>query len=258
MAKKYPRPKNAATATGLYAATRYLYVYVPKEAVEDARSVVAAKEGYKDSSKDHYYRSVGAEMNTARLYRRRRPCACDVCLRIDRRGQCFLSMENADREAGLTPAGTSHKIGEALPPAPPADTRGTSTRRTAANIAEELTVGRDVVLRMHPDERRLNPDDEYFLGRVEEPARKLDAPVCYSTNSFQKNDWIVKIRWYELISVEANGDRMYKKGQVQFLNVKMIVQKLTRQIKLDHVGRSKYCLPHALDDHIVRYGDINI
>ena len=74
--------------------------------------------------------------------------------------------------------------------------------------------------------------------RRKEPARKSWTPPpppslsllsTHSTNSFQKNDWIVKIRWYELISVELNGDRMYKRGQVQFLNgVKMIVQKLTR------------------------------
>ena len=33
-------------------------MFISKEAVEDARRLVAAKEGYKDSSKDHYYRSM--------------------------------------------------------------------------------------------------------------------------------------------------------------------------------------------------------
>jgi len=135
--------------------------------------------------------------------------------------------------------------------------RGTSRRRNAAGIAEGIVVGSDVVLRMHPDERRLNPEDEYFVGSVVEPAMKLDAPACYGTNSFYKNDWIVKIRWYELSSIEQNGDRMYKRGNMQFLNVKMVVQNLTRQIKLDHKGRGKYCLAKNLDDHIVQHGDIN-
>jgi len=215
------------------------------------------KEGYKDSSKDHYYRSMGTEMNTARLFRRRRPCACDHCLQPDLQGQCLLTPSNVDREAALTATGTSHKIGAAPPPAQSADTRGTSRRRNAAGIAEGIVVGSDVVLRMHPDERRLNPEDEYFVGSVVEPAMKLDAPACYGTNSFYKNDWIVKIRWYELSSIEQNGDRMYKRGNMQFLNVKMVVQNLTRQIKLDHKGRGKYCLAKNLDDHIVQHGDIN-
>eukprot|EP00563_Minutocellus_polymorphus_P014781 CAMPEP_0181059348 /NCGR_PEP_ID=MMETSP1070-20121207/21332_1 /TAXON_ID=265543 /ORGANISM="Minutocellus polymorphus, Strain NH13" /LENGTH=245 /DNA_ID=CAMNT_0023139015 /DNA_START=1713 /DNA_END=2450 /DNA_ORIENTATION=- len=159
--------------------------------------------------------------------------------------------------AALPDAAPSHKIGAAPPPAQSADTRGTSRRRSAAGIAEGIVVGSDVVLRMHPDERRLNPEDEYFVGSVVEPAMKLDAPACYGTNSFYKNDWIVKIRWYELSSIEQNGDRMYKRGNMQFLNVKMVVQNLTRQIKLDHKGRGKYCLAKNLDDHIVQHGDIN-
>ena len=251
LAKKYPRPTKLLSS-GLYSATKYLYMYVPDEAVDEAVSLVDADTGYENSSKDHYYRSMGDDANVSKLFRRQRPCACDSCLRL-KPNECLLTRSNADREASLTASGTVIRIGEAAPRAEPAGTRGRA--KTLAEHSRGLAVGDNVIARIHPDERLINPDEEYFVARVVGEAIKLDAPGFYSTQQYFKNDWIVKIQWYELNSVEANGDRIYSRGNAQFLHCDMLVRNLSRPIDLAK-NQSHFSLSKNLDDYIIRYGAI--
>ena len=60
-------------------------------------------------------------------------------------------------------------------------------------VSTGLKVGRIVVLRIAEEEREMNPDEEYFVAKMEERAKKIDEDEIYSAVEFKKGDWIVKI-----------------------------------------------------------------
>ena len=69
--------------------------------------------------------------------------------------------------------------------------------RYAHNLLPEyctgLKVGSNVVVRIAEDEREMNSDEEYFVAKIEERAKKIDKDEIYSAVEFKKGDWIVKI-----------------------------------------------------------------
>ena len=253
LAKKYPRPIRGQRAgpSGLYSPTHYLYIYIPEGAVEEMEKVVAADEGYDGSSKDHYYWSK--ENN--RLHRRMRVCPCDPCLKLDF-VNCLL--KPGAREAGTTPLGSDVVVKPKRPEPEARVTRGVV--KPLADFAPSLSAGQNVILRVHRSDRANNPDEPYFLARVLEKAKFLEVPGTYCAARFYKNDWIVKIRWYSLDSIECNGDRVYKLWgrEGQYINCNSIVRNIpeNKPVKLQRSGQ-KYTLSSDLDEYICRYGDIN-
>ena len=81
------------------------------------------------------------------------------------------------------------------------------------------------ILQLATEEREENPDKDWFVARVEEKAKKLEEARVYTTVHYEKNDWIVNVRWYLFIpyKVDGNGDRFYKKGLPQWIPCGSIV-----------------------------------
>jgi hypothetical protein len=107
------------------------------------------------------------------------------------------------------------------------------------------------------EERADNPDEEYFVAKIEEKAVKLEEAGTYSAVPFKKNDWIVFERWYEFVSTKKNrrGDRFYKKGFAQWIPCGSIIRTLTQTVTLRWSG-GYYQLSKELNTHIEQYGDI--
>jgi len=62
LAQKYPRPKDERRTRyfgqrRIYATSMYIYMYIPDIAID--KKLVDVDVGYKASSRDHYYRSLG-------------------------------------------------------------------------------------------------------------------------------------------------------------------------------------------------------
>ena len=75
LAHKHPRPKTERHTIyfgtkGFYATTPYVYMFMVEDGMDEI--VVATDDGYKDSSKDHYYQSRGFTENSERLHWRLR------------------------------------------------------------------------------------------------------------------------------------------------------------------------------------------
>ena len=71
------------------------------------------------------------------------------------------------------------------------------------------SVGGNVIVRVSDEERNDNPNEEYFVAKVEGEAKQLDEDGVYSAVPFQKNDWIVSVCWYKYVESKTNcmGDR---------------------------------------------------
>ena len=103
------------------------------------------------------------------------------------------------------------------------------TRNPFNEFSEGITIGNNIIFRIHLEERDRNPNGVYFLGQVVEISQKLCAPGSYSSTWFQRNDWIVKILWYSLSSIASNGNNIYEKwGYPQYIHYKTIVRSFTR------------------------------
>ena len=58
LAYKYPHPKTERhtryfSERGLYVSAKYIFMYLPEDGMDE--TIVGVEEGYKGSSKDHYY-----------------------------------------------------------------------------------------------------------------------------------------------------------------------------------------------------------
>ena len=100
---------------------------------------------------------------------------------------------------------------------------------------------------MHNDERAINRNEDYFVAKIEKGAWKLDEGGVYSTVKYNKGDWILFGRWYELVpsKTSAARDSFYSK-----------VQRLEQSITMKWV-RPYYRLDGKLHDHIEKKGNIS-
>ena len=171
--------------------------------------VVSVKDGYSGSSKDHYYLSRGLTEEASHLLRRRRACGCQPCLKLI--PFCLLT-EDSLLSAGTTPRATAVKLCASGPT--PAARHTRNARNPLPSFCEESTIGQNVIVRVRDDERATNPDEDYFVGKIEKKPLKLDKDGTYSAVLYKKNDWITSIRWYEFVPSKRDdsGDRFYKKG----------------------------------------------
>jgi hypothetical protein len=255
LAYKYPRP-NVERSTrhhgerGLYAATMYIYMYIPEDGI--CENTVASDGGYRGSSRDHYYRSRGADVEVSRLVRRQRVCGCEPCLKLQR--GCALIPGNADLLAAATPQALTVNIRPAR--AAPAARHTRNARNPLPEFSEGLEIGEDVIVRISNEEREDNPNEEYFVARIEERAIKLEASGTYSSVMYRKGDWIVSVCWYVFDKVNEAGDRLYHKGLTQYIPCNSIIRNISMPVNLDWTGRA-YRLSSALDAHIEEFGDIS-
>ena len=92
-----------------------------------------------------------------------------------------------------------------------------NARNPLHEFCDALSVGDNVIVRVSKEEEDDNPDENYFVAKIEEIALRLGEAGTYSAVPFKKNDWIVYVCWYEFVPTknDRNGDRFYKKG---FLN----------------------------------------
>lgn len=258
LAHKYPQPKTERHTRyfgerGLYASTRYIFMYLPMDGIDE--KIVSVEEGYSGSSKDHYYRSIGATDEASRLIRRERACGCRPSLRLVMDG-CTLTKANTTLAAGTTPKARSVKLYSARPA--PAARHTRNARNPLPEFCAGLTVGKNIIVRVSNEEREENLDEDYFVAKIEKRAVKLDEAGVYSAVPFRKNDWIVYVRWYNFVPSKQNagGDRFYSKGSVQWIPCNSIIRCLTMPVALKW-SRRYYQLSKSLHTHIEAYGDVS-
>ena len=192
LAHKYPQPKTERHTRyfgerGLYASTRYIYMYLPEDGIDE--TIVSVEEGYKGSSKDHYYRSIGKTETASRLMRRERACGCQPCLKLE--DGCTLTLDNTTLAAGTTPKASTVVLYSASPA--PAARHTRNARNPLPGFCASLSVGKNIIVRVSNEEREQNLDEDYFVAKIEKRAVELDEAGVYSAVPFRKNDWIVYV-----------------------------------------------------------------
>lgn len=259
LAQKHPRPKTERHTRyfgmkGFYANNEYCYMFLTESGMDE--NIVNTDDGYKDSSKDHYDRSRGFTETSERLYRRLRVCGCQPCLRLDPEN-CELMPTNTELQAGTTPRGFDVHLHPARPSPEARHTR--NARNPLPEFCESIAVGENIVVRQATEERLENPNEAWFLAKVEEKPKKLEEAGVYAAVHYSKGDWIVFVRWYEFDASKKNddGDRFYKKGASQWIPCGSIVKGLRSEVNLPWMGRH-YRLNRGLAEDIEEYGDVAV
>ena len=257
LAQKYPRPKAERRTRyfgqrGIYATSMYIYMYIPDVAID--KKLVDVDVGYKASSRDHYYRSLGVTEEASRLSRRQRACGCPPCLKLQ--PGCILTPANINVKAGTTPEATNVVLMPARPTPQLRHTR--NARNPLPGFCKNLKVGDNVIVRVANEERMENQDEDYYVAKIEGDALQLDEAGTYTAVLYKKNDWIVSVCWYAFAPTKTNrnGDRFYKKGFSQWIPCNSIIRCIKERITLNWVGQY-YKLTKALNDHIEEHGDIS-
>ena len=95
-------------------------------------------------------------------------------------------------------------------PTPEARQLGSSRNPTPA-FCNSLNVRKNVNVRVRNDERANSPNEDYFVAKIEKKALKLDEGGVYSATKYNKNDWIVFVRWDVFVPSKTNKteDRVY-------------------------------------------------
>ena len=103
-----------------------------------------------------------------------------------------------------------------------------------------------------------NPNEDYFVAKIEKKALKLDEGGVYSATKYNKNDWIVFVCWYVFVPSKTNEaeDRFYSKGFAQWIPCNSIIQSLENPITLKWEWRY-YKLEKKMHDYIELKGDIS-
>ena len=257
LASKNPYPKTERKTRyygmkGLYSTTDYIYMFIPEDGMNE--KVVATNDGYSGSIKDHFYWSRGKSEEASKLYRRESACGCPPCLKMIPEN-CLL-LPGSNLEEGTVPAGSTIRLDPAQPSPEARHTR--NARNPLPDFCTGLKIGNNVVARIAEEERAINPDEEYFVAKVEVRAKKIDKAGFYSAVEFKKGDWIVKIRWYELCPLKTNmrGDRFYRRGDSQWIGCASIVRTIEPKDVVMTWSGQHYRLSKEAGKHIEDYGDL--
>ena len=118
-------------------------------------------------------------------------------------------------------------------------------------------MGQNIIVRVANNERLDNPDEDYFVAKIEEKAIKLEEGGTYSAVYYKKNDWLVYMHWYNFVPSRKNrnNDRFYNKGDVQWIPCGSIIQSLKEAVVLKWTG-GHYRLSQLPSKNIEDYGDI--
>ena len=119
-------------------------------------------------------------------------------------------------------------------------------------------MGDSIIVWVRNDKRAINPNEDYFLAKVEKNALQLDAGGVYSAMKHKKNDLIVFVCWYIFVLSKTNtaGDRFYSNGFAHLIHCNPITRNLEKYITLKWVSRY-YKLDKSLHDHVEKHGDIS-
>jgi len=140
------------------------------------------EEGYPGSSKDHYYRSMGATEEASRLMRRERACGCRPCLCLH--DNCTMTPANLQLQSARTARATTVKLQSSCPAPEARHTR--NARNPLPEFCEGLSIGDNIIVRVSKEEKADNPDEEYFVAKIEDKAVKLEEAGTYSAVKFKK------------------------------------------------------------------------
>ena len=170
LAAKYPRPKTERKTRyygmrGLYSTTHYIYMFMAEDGIDE--KVVTVASGHSGSSKDHVYWSKGASEEASSLYRRERACGCSSCL-VMMPEKCQMLPE-INLEAGVISPGSTLRLDSDRLTAEARHTR--NARNPLPEFCTGLKIGSNVVVRIAEEEREMNPDEEYFVAKIEEGAK---------------------------------------------------------------------------------------
>ena len=169
--------------------------------------------------------------------------------------ECVL-VPGSSFEAGVNPQGSQVKLYSARKTAEVRHTR--NARNPLPEFCKSLKIEDNIIVRIADEEREINPDEEYFIARIEEKAKKLKEGGFYSAEKYKKGDWIVKIRWYVFCPSKTNrrGDRFYKKGYSQWIDCGSIVKEVaSKHVKMRWSGRH-YQLSKEDGKYIEDYGNL--
>ena len=172
------RPARARSwGQGKWGPTNYLHLYYEPDSFDE--SLAPPSVGYKGSSRDHVYRSIGATDDDSELGKRHGFCFCDDC-KEGHFNQCQLR----NRFGSETRVRINAKVIAAA-----AITRANTTLEDLAKrplFSDPLDtdlVSNVIALRVHRDD----PNDEneaYYLGRVVGAAKVLETDGTYSGNVY--------------------------------------------------------------------------
>ena len=89
-------------------------------------------------------------------------------------------------EAGIISLGSTLRLDSARLTAKACHTR--NARNPLPEFCKGLNIGSNVVVRIAEEEREMNPDEEYFVAKIEERANQIDKDGFYSVVEFKKGD----------------------------------------------------------------------
>ena len=159
-------------------------------------------------------------------------------------------------EASIISPGSTLRLESAQLSAEARHTR--NARNPLPEFCTGLKIDSNVVARIAEEERVMNPDEEYFVAKIEGRAKKTDKAGFYSAVEFKKGDWIVKIRWYKFCPSMTNrrGDRIYKRGDSQWTGCASIVGTIKSNDVVMRWSGQYYQLIKEVSKHIEDYGDL--
>ena len=256
LAKKHPAPRRQRFTrhiqfsnerpTGLYSADNYVWMYYPDGFIDE--SITDTDNGYRGSSKDFFYASVGDSIETSNLKRRTRICPCNSCIEM-KYDQCEIVSLVGRKPTNVNILAAS--------PVDQIETRGVES---LAKYCEKLNTRDYVLTRIASEDRNLYPNDQYFVATLEDPPRKLDEGGYYGTNHYRAGTWIVTVRWYNFKGEDGSGNRWYERlpaGNEQVMSCFSFIRGLNKTIALEYSRQKRqYKMSEELHSHILRYGNL--
>ena len=128
-------------------------------------------------------------------------------------------------------------------------------------LAEKLKTGMQMLVRMNPQDigEHAKVGEAYFVCKILEKPFQVMATATFNgaTNVFERGDWVVKIEWYQMMSIDKRGHRHYKRlvNSCQVLSVKSFIRLGIRgKFKMVWCASSRtYVISNSLHDKIMAY-----
>jgi len=227
----------------------YLYAYISKSAIDSM--LANAEKGYKQSSLDFEYLSVGETVNTSELRVRRDWCICAPCAVRDF-AKC--EMRGVFGVAGSKFRSVTIRASAAV------ERRQTRGAGELQEFAKKVKVGQLLVTRVHADDA--SEEDCYFLCKVTRKPWQLTKKQVFGGNEYGKGWWVFRMHWFKFDSEDASGNRKYTLLNTVRQGITFNLNAVARNLALDRLkigpatsegSKRVYTLPSALNEAITRY-----
>lgn len=213
--------------------------------------ITDAKEGYKGSSQDFGYTSMGHDVDDVELGARRQICACDWCLKGQEQN-CLLK-----RDVGVVRRirikmndGSAARIA----------TRG-GNQPVLDAMFERLQANDIVVVRIHRSDRN-EQGESYYLAKVHTEPWKLPSAGLFGGVRFSRGWLVLRLKWFEFEREDDAGTRYYdflNRRPEEYFQLNGIVN-IVRAVELERVGGArsqKFKLKYAEHCRIMKYGSLS-